>query len=36
MTEENRIQEITFRKIDETGSYFLEEIKDNCLVSKKP
>ena len=27
MTEENISQEITLRKIDETGSYFLDEIK---------
>ena len=35
MTEENISQEFRFKNIDETRNYFLEEIKQNELVSKK-
>ena len=35
MTEENISQESRFKNIDETRSYFLEEIKQNELMSKK-
>ena len=35
MGEENRIQEFILKNIRETRNYFLEEIKQNELVSKK-
>ena len=35
MTEENISQEFRLKNIDETKSYFLEEIKQNELMSKK-
>ena len=34
MTEENISQEFRIRNIDETRNYFLEEIKQNELMSK--
>ena len=35
MVEENINQEFRFKKIDETRSYFLEEIEQNELMSRK-
>ena len=35
MTEENISQEFRLKNIDETKSYFLEEIKQNELMHKK-
>ena len=35
MVEENISQQLRVRKIDETRNCFLEEIKNNYLVSKK-
>ena len=35
MIEENISQEFWLKNIDETGNYFLEEIKQNELMSKK-
>ena len=35
MVEENISQEFTLQNIDETRSYFLEEIKQNELMSRK-
>ena len=35
MVEENIIQEFRLKNIDETRNYFLEEIKQNELMSKK-
>ena len=35
MAEENISQEFRFKNIDETRSYFLEEIKQNELMSRK-
>ena len=35
MIEENIIQEFRIKNIDETRNYFLEEIKQNELISKK-
>ena len=35
MVEENISQEFRFKKIDETGNYFIEEINKNELMSKK-
>ena len=35
MVEENRGQEFRLKNIDETRNYFLEEIKQNELMSKK-
>ena len=35
MVEENISQEFRFKNIDETRNYFLEEIKQNELMSKK-
>ena len=34
--EENVSQEFSLKNIDETRNYFLEEIKQNELISKKP
>ena len=34
MVEENVSQEFRLKNIDETGKYFLEEIKQNELISK--
>ena len=35
MIEENIIQEFRFKEIDEQRNYFIEEIKQNELISKK-
>ena len=35
MVEENISQEFRLKKIDQTKNYFLEEIKQNELMSKK-
>ena len=35
MSEENINQEFRLKNIDETRTYFLEEIKQNELMSKK-
>ena len=35
MAEENKSQELRFKKIDETRNYFLEEIQQNELMSRK-
>ena len=35
MAEENLSQEFTLKNTDETRNYFLEEIKQNELMSKK-
>ena len=35
MVEENIIQEFRLKNIDQTRNYFLEEIKQNELISKK-
>ena len=35
MDEENISQEFRLRNIDETGNYFLKEIEQNRLMSKK-
>ena len=35
MVEENISQEFRLKNIDETRNYFLEEIKQNQLISKK-
>ena len=35
MAEENIRQEFRFKNVDETRNYFLEEIKQNELMSKK-
>ena len=35
MVEENISQELRLKNIDETRNYFLEEIKQNELMSKK-
>ena len=35
MVEENISQEFRFKNIDETRNYFLEEIKQNELMSRK-
>ena len=35
MVEENISQEFRFKNIDETRNYFIEEIKQNELMSKK-
>ena len=35
MTEENIIQEFRFKEIDEKRNYFIEEIKQNELISKR-
>ena len=36
MKEEKIIQIFRFKKMDEARNYFLEEIKNNYLVSEKP
>ena len=35
MTEENIGQEFRLKKIDEEGNYFIEEIRQNELISKQ-
>ena len=35
MVEENISQELRFKKIEETRNYFLEEIEQNELMSRK-
>ena len=35
MAEENIIQEFRLKEIDKTRNYFIEEIKQNELISKK-
>ena len=35
MAQKNRSQEFRFKEIDETRSYFIEEIKQNELISTK-
>ena len=36
MAEENISQELRLKQIDKTRNYFIEEMKQNELISKKP